>query len=62
VKGLVWSVALSEIPALIVVYVGFTRHGLASPAHEARVPLFFAAGLALGYGVLIGLRQLGLEV
>lgn len=62
VKGLVWSVTLSEVPALIVVYIGFARHGLASPTHEARVPLFYAAGLALAYLVLLGLRQLGLEV
>jgi O-antigen/teichoic acid export membrane protein len=62
VDGLVWSVAISEVPALIVVYWGFARHGLASPKHEARVPVFYAAGLALGYLVLLGLRQLGLEV
>jgi O-antigen/teichoic acid export membrane protein len=62
VAGLVWGVALSELPALIVVYVGFVKHGLASPAHEARVPVFFAAGLGLGYLVLLGLRQLGLAV
>ena len=62
VAGLVWGVALSELPALIVVYIGFVKHGLASPAHEARVPAFFAAGLGLGYLVLLGLRQLGLQV
>ena len=62
VAGLVWGVALSEVPALIVVYIGFARHGLASPAHEARVPAFFAAGLGLGYLVLLGLQKLGLAV
>jgi O-antigen/teichoic acid export membrane protein len=62
VEGLVWSVALSEVPALIVVYIGFARHGLASPAHEARVPVFYAIGLVLGYLALLGLRLLGLDV
>jgi O-antigen/teichoic acid export membrane protein len=60
VAGLVWAVALSELPALIVVYAGFARHGLASPAHEARVPLFYALGLALGYLMLLGVQHLGL--
>jgi O-antigen/teichoic acid export membrane protein len=62
VAGLVWGVTLSEVPALIVVYTGFVRHGLASPAHEARVPAFFAAGLGLGYLVLLALQKLGLAV
>ena len=62
VAGLVWGVALSEVPALIVVYVGFVKHGLSSPVHEARVPLFFAAGWGLGYLVLLGLRWYGLPV
>jgi O-antigen/teichoic acid export membrane protein len=61
VTGLVWGVALSEIPALIVVYAGFSRHGLASPLHEARVPVFFVTGLGLGWILLAALRWLGLS-
>jgi O-antigen/teichoic acid export membrane protein len=59
VTGLVWGVALSELPALIVVYWGFARHGLASPLHEARVPIFLAGGFALGWLALAALRSLG---
>jgi O-antigen/teichoic acid export membrane protein len=60
VTGLVWGVALSEVPAFIVVYWGFARHGLASPLHEARVPLFAAAGFGIGGLLLAALRSLGI--
>jgi O-antigen/teichoic acid export membrane protein len=62
IAGLVWGVALSEVPALIVVYIGFAREGLASPAREARVPAFYALGAALGYLVLLALYKLGLHM
>ena len=58
--GLIWAVTLSEVPALLVVYVGFTRCGLLSIKHELRVPVFFAGGLGLGYAVLMLLRAVGL--
>jgi O-antigen/teichoic acid export membrane protein len=57
--GLIWAVTLSELPALFVVYVGFSAAGLLSLKHEARVPLFYAAGLGLGYAVLLLLQKLG---
>lgn len=60
VTGLVWGVALSEVPAFIVVYWGFVRHGLSSPLHEARVPFLTAAGFALGWLLLVALRSFGL--
>lgn len=60
VTGLVWGVALSEVPALIVVYWGFARHGLSSPLHEVRVPILFAGGFALGGLLLAALRSLGI--
>lgn len=59
VSGLVWAVAISEIPALIVCYVGFTRAKLLSVLYELRAPAFYAAGLALGFVVLLGLEALG---
>jgi len=62
VAGLLWGVTLSEVPALIVAYAGFSREGLASPLHELRVPAFFALGALLGYGCLVALTQLGLHV
>jgi len=59
INGLIWAVTLSEVPALIVVYVGFTRAGLLSVKHELRVPAFYAAGLGLGYACLLVLQRLG---
>jgi O-antigen/teichoic acid export membrane protein len=59
IAGVVWAVTISEIPALLVVFVGFVRHGLASPVRELRVPVFYAAGAGLGYLCLLALRQLG---
>jgi O-antigen/teichoic acid export membrane protein len=60
VTGLVWGVALSEVPALIVVYWGFVRHGLSSPLLEARVPAFTAAGFGLGWLLLLAARFVGI--
>jgi O-antigen/teichoic acid export membrane protein len=59
VPGLVWAVAASEVPALIVCYVGFTRAKLLSVLHELRAPAFYFAGLALGLLVLMALEALG---
>jgi O-antigen/teichoic acid export membrane protein len=59
IPGLIWAVTMSEIPALIVVYTGFTRSGLLSLKRELRAPVFYAGGLALGYGVLQVLEGLG---
>jgi O-antigen/teichoic acid export membrane protein len=59
VPGLVWAVAVSEIPALAVCYWGFTRAKLVSVIHELRAPAFYAAGLALGFLVLTALDALG---
>jgi O-antigen/teichoic acid export membrane protein len=61
IAGLLWGVTLSEVPALIVAYVGFARQGLASPLRELRVPAFFVLGAALGYGCTLALKQLGLQ-
>lgn len=59
VAGLVWAVAASEVPALIVCYYGFARAKLVSVLHELRAPAFYLAGLALGWLVLMGLEALG---
>jgi O-antigen/teichoic acid export membrane protein len=61
IAGIVWAVAFSELPALVVVFVGFVRHGLASPIRELRVPVFYAAGAGLGYLCLLALRHFGLS-
>ena len=59
VPGLVWAVTVSEIPALVVCYVGFGRAKLLSVLHELRAPAFYAGGLALGFLVLMALEALG---
>jgi O-antigen/teichoic acid export membrane protein len=61
VAGLVWAVAFSEVPALIVVYCGLTRAKLVSWKREVRVPVFYALGLGIGYGCTMLLHQLGLD-
>jgi O-antigen/teichoic acid export membrane protein len=61
VAGLVWAVAFSELPALLVVYFGLTRAKLVSWRHELRVPLFYALGLGLGYACTLLLHQFGLH-
>ncbi len=59
VPGLVWAVAISEIPALMVCYYGFARAKLLRVMLELRAPAFYAAGLVLGYGVLMLLEAMG---
>ncbi|HKP59783.1 MAG TPA: oligosaccharide flippase family protein [Polyangiales bacterium] len=59
VAGLVWAVAASEVPALIVCYFGFARAKLLSVLHELRAPAFYLTGLVLGYAVLSALEALG---
>jgi O-antigen/teichoic acid export membrane protein len=59
VAGLVWAVTLSEVAGMLVVYSGLLRSGIFSLKHEVRVPVFYAAGLGLGYLCLLGLQRLG---
>ena len=59
ISGLVWAVALSEVPALLVVYYGVAREKLLSPLLELRVPLFFAGGFVLGHLVNLILQRFG---
>ena len=48
IEGVVWVVALSEIPAAVVLWGGLVRHGLFNPLSELRT-LF-----AIGLGILVG--------
>jgi O-antigen/teichoic acid export membrane protein len=52
VKGVIWGVALSEIPPLIVMWSGLIRHRMFSIMAETRSLLFAAVGVLLGLGVL----------
>jgi O-antigen/teichoic acid export membrane protein len=52
IKGVIWAVALSEIPPLVVIWTGLIRHRLFSVAAESRSLLFVALGSLLGLAVL----------
>ena len=52
-SGLVWVVALSEIPVAAVLWVGFFRLGCMRPLREAIGPFAFLAGTLAG---MVGLR------
>ncbi len=51
-EGVVWVVALSEIPTVAVLWVGMARHQLLSPWWELRTVLFTGAGVLLGSALL----------
>jgi O-antigen/teichoic acid export membrane protein len=52
VKGVIWGVALSEIPPLIVMWFGLIRYRMFSIMAETRSLLFAGVGVLLGLGVL----------
>ena len=52
IHGVVWAVALSELPVVAVVWYGMATQGLLSVRLELRSLLIFAGGLVAGYGLL----------
>jgi len=52
IRGVIWAVALSELPVLVVLWLGMKRNRLFSPSVELRSALFAAVGLALGNALL----------
>ena len=52
IKGVIWAIALSEIPAVIVIWIGMIRNHMFSILAELRSLLFVALGALLGLGVL----------
>lgn len=58
--GLVWAVALSEIPAIFVLWPAAARRGLLSLPRELLALGFFLVGGLLGYGVRTVALALGL--
>jgi O-antigen/teichoic acid export membrane protein len=52
VKGVIWAVTLSELPALAVMWVGLLRYRLFSVAAEARSLAFAALGVLCGVALL----------
>ncbi len=51
IEGVVWAVAMSEVPALVVLYTGWSRHRMVRWPREALTILFGAAGLVVGIGI-----------
>jgi O-antigen/teichoic acid export membrane protein len=52
IKGVIWVVALSEIPPLIVIWIGLIRHRVFSVSAELRSLLFVGLGALVGLGIL----------
>lgn len=53
--GVVWAVALSEIPTVFVQGREMLRHGLLRPTREALALAFFCLGCLLGHGISVQL-------
>jgi len=51
IKGVVWVIALSEIPVLIILWIPFSRIGLLRPSREIIAVLIFGIGLLLGLAI-----------
>lgn len=51
-EGVVWAVALSEVPVMAVLWIGLARHRLLSLSCELRSLLFVGLGVLLGIGLL----------
>jgi O-antigen/teichoic acid export membrane protein len=52
IEGVIWAVALSELPPLVVIWIGMIKHRMFSVAAEFRSMLFAGLGALLGLGVL----------
>jgi len=51
IHGVIWAVALSELPPLVVIWIGLIKHRIFSVAAESRSLLFVCLGVLLGLGV-----------
>jgi len=52
IKGVVWVVALSEMPVIVVMWVGMARQRMFSFVSEFRSLLFVGLGVLMGLGIL----------
>ena len=52
IEGVIWAIALSEVPPLIVIWAGLIKHRMFSVLVEGRSLLFAAVGVLMGLGVL----------
>lgn len=55
ITGVVWAVALTEVPVMFVLWYGMARNKMLSIAYEVRSLFFVAIGLMAGYGLLQGI-------
>jgi O-antigen/teichoic acid export membrane protein len=51
VKGVIWAIALSEMPATIVIWIGMMKHQMFSALIELRSLLFAGVGILVGFGL-----------
>ena len=51
VKGVIWAIALSEVPPLLVIWGGLLKHRIFSIVAESRSLLFVALGSLIGWAV-----------
>jgi O-antigen/teichoic acid export membrane protein len=58
IHGLVWAVALSELPVAVVVFIPLHRTGILRPKREFLAPVLFVAGGALGFALEGPIRNL----
>lgn len=52
IHGVVWVVALTEIPVIFILWYGMAKHNVLSVLHELRSLLFIGSGLLLGWILL----------
>jgi O-antigen/teichoic acid export membrane protein len=52
VAGVIWAIALSEVPPLLVIWVGLIKHRIFSVIVELRSLLFAVAGTLVGLGIM----------
>jgi O-antigen/teichoic acid export membrane protein len=50
-QGIVWAVALSELPVMVVLWTGLIRNKMFLPIAELRSVLFAAIGALLGFAI-----------
>ena len=51
IAGVVWAVALSQVPIVLLMWFLLSRHRLFQPFKELRLVVFLASGLAIGWGI-----------
>jgi O-antigen/teichoic acid export membrane protein len=56
--GVVWVVALTELPVFFVIWPGMKKHDLLSVRHELRSFIFIAIGLLAGWSLLFLIHKI----